>query len=62
MLVAASMLSVLLVAVLVVVLGLLVGGAVNLWGATAERLAASGRRPGKARGLRKPPDEGGAAR
>jgi hypothetical protein len=61
MLVATSALSVVLVGVLVVVVGLLVGGAVNLWGATAERLAASGRRP-KVRGLRKPPDGDGAAR
>jgi hypothetical protein len=62
MLVAASALSVMLVGVLVVVVGLLIGGAVNLWGATAERLAASGRRPGKVRALRKPPDQDGAAR
>jgi hypothetical protein len=59
MVIAVSTLSVIVFAGVVVVLGLLAGGAVNLWGATAARYTETGRRVDEVPGLRKPPDEGG---
>ena len=59
MVLAASTFSVIIFVVIVVVLGVLAGGAFNLWGSTSAQHTGAGRRTDDIPGLRKPPDEGG---
>jgi len=59
MVVAASTISLIIFIVIVVVLGILAAGALNLFGSTASRYTGTGRRADEIPGLRKPPDEGG---